>query len=481
MTTDTDKLFRIAVLGNFRGDASRRSGPLHVARIDRDNFDSVMRKLEVRLDGIRIGPNASPMSIRFSTLEDFHPDCLVSNLDVFATLRSIRTRLQNPETFAEATKEFLALGGQFNDRMNETVPAQSQSRGHEDTPRHEVTINEGSLLDQILEPNDHMSTSDSSLRQESPNEWQRVIESIVAPYLVAGADPRQAELINGVDASLQATLSAVLHHPSFQALEASWRGLHLLVHRLETNAQLCVHLIDISKAELTKDLVGSSELTQTTIYQAIVEETLEVAGGEPWSLLVGDYSFGSGDEDAQLLRQLARIATVAEAPLIAGADFKQFRSVSGEPWQLLRRSVEAGYVGLVWPRFLLRLPYGKETNPIDAFNYEEVGAESESPPLLWGNSSYLSALLFGQSFTENGCATFPSTECAVERLPVWVFNRDGAVELHPCGERLLTDSAAEQLMQLGITPLISIRDRDSVRIRGTSGLNGKRLLGKWRG
>jgi type VI secretion system protein ImpC len=219
------------------------------------------------------------------------------------------------------------------------------------------------------------------------------------------------------------------------------------------------------------------------LYRALVEEAaedaIEGAAEERWSMLVADYAFGSGDDDANLLQHLARLAATIDSPLVAGVDFSQLQSVSNEPWQALRHAAEAAFLALVWPRFLLRLPYGADSKPIDAFNFEEV-RESDSPPqLLWGNSAYLLALLLGQAFGEAAPGAPLHSREQVDGLPVWMRKRDGVAELHPCGERLITDSMAEQLQTLGITPLISIRDRDVVCLPQWISLSGGKLRGRW--
>ncbi len=41
-------------------------------------------------------------------------------------------------------------------------------------------------------------------------------------------------------------------------------------------------------------------------------------------------------------------------------------------WKSFRESDDARYIGLTLPRFLARLPYGPDTAPVRAFNYEEA-------------------------------------------------------------------------------------------------------------
>ena len=45
-----------------------------------------------------------------------------------------------------------------------------------------------------------------------------------------------------------------MHHPKFQKLEGTWRGLHYLVMNSETGTSLKIKVLNVSKRELFKDL-----------------------------------------------------------------------------------------------------------------------------------------------------------------------------------------------------------------------------------
>src|SRR6476620_5784190 len=56
------------------------------------------------------------------------------------------------------------------------------------------------------------------------------------------------------DKAMSTQLASVMHHPDFQKLEGSWRGLHHLVMNSETGAQLKIRVLNIPKRELFKDV-----------------------------------------------------------------------------------------------------------------------------------------------------------------------------------------------------------------------------------
>src|SRR5262249_35019174 len=162
------------------------------------------------------------------------------------------------------------------------------------------------------------------------------------------------------------------------------------VRRLETDAGLKLYLLDIAKAELTADLRSADDLLSTGLYRLLVEQTVGTPGAQPWGVLVGSYTFDQSREDVELLGRLAQLVGRAGAPFLAAAsdrllgcaslaetpdpaDWQPTADPEGqETWARLRQLPEAAYLGLALPRFLLRLPYGKDTDPTDQFAFNEM-------------------------------------------------------------------------------------------------------------
>ncbi|MEZ6134537.1 MAG: type VI secretion system contractile sheath large subunit [Pirellulaceae bacterium] len=498
MAVDPDAAFRILILGDFSGREQQRlqtppGQRLRSRQISRDNFDEVLELLDVKLVQLRVLPDSEPVDIRFRELEHFEPDHLYETLPIFAKLRDLRSRLNSSDGFQAAADEVLAWGRGVN---HDSAAPSSDSTLQTSLPESatesaDVVVDAvgGSLLDQMLEPSEMDDASGSS----TTSEWQRMIENIVSPYLVPGADPRQAELVRCVDDAIQVTMRAVLHHPSFQRLESTWRCLRMLVRQLETNHELSIHLVDISKAEIAQDLLSSTELRGTALHHLLVEQTVETPGAEDWSIVVGSFECLPSDRDAHLLAQLGRLAQAANAALLSSAStslvgcsgsvdspvFALNAFLEQSAWQELKSSDVADRILLCWPKFMVRLPYGAATRPIEAFEFEEVAGISDRHRLLWGNSAYLAAILLGQSFSQSGWSMHLSERQEVESLPVWTYNDDGETQLHPCGEFLITQRMIEALQTSGITPLMSIRDSDTLRIGGFYSLAAKKLVGPW--
>jgi type VI secretion system protein ImpC len=485
--------FCIALLGDFSGRENRDGaepetiGKRRVLSVDRDNFDEVLAKFAPE---IRLPLGESELRLRFSELEDFHPDRLFENLDLFRRLREIRTRLNGPAKFASVAEELgLKPGGGKTAEAPRGTPtpivAPSVTR-----------LASGSLLDEMVEQTEARAPEDRNRR--APDEVREFARRAAEAHLVASADPRQGEILGVIDRALSGKMRALLHNPDFQALEAAWRAVFLLVRRLETDSQLKLFLIDISKAELAADL-ASQDFRSTGLYRLLVEKTVGTPGADPWAVIAGNYSFGPGRKDAELLSRLARVASAAGAPFIAGAspqivgcgsfaatpETREWKT-SGEPegsaaWAALRRMNEAASIGLVLPRFLLRLPYGRKTDSIESFEFEEMAGAPAHEDYLWGNPAFAGALLLGQSFSQGGWEMRPGMISGIDGLPLHVYQDDGGSELKPCGEALLTDDAAEKMMESGLMPLASLKGRDTVRLVRFQSIADplRALAGRW--
>lgn len=484
-SSESSAPFRILILGDFSGRAAGSRGKFEGRRlhqVDRDNFDEVMVRLGVEL----ALPDISPAPLRFADLDDFHPDGLFERADLFQKLRELRGRLANPSTYAEAARE-LGVGPTSEPVARKAAPAAAP-----DVVRMAQTAG-ASLLEDAIGATDVRSGSEAPARRT--DDLAAFVRRAVEPHLVSKADPKQAELVGVIDQAAGAQMRALLHLPKFQALEAAWRAIDLMVRRVETDASLKIFLWDVSKEELEENLASTQDLGGTQTYKVLAPAA--TFGGEPWALVIGNYTFGRSDID--LLARLAQLAHAARAPFIVGGgldllgcktaaelnDTRSWQDWSGAPeaaaWNALRRSDSGSYVGLVLPRFLLRLPYGKETDAVSQFNFEEMSGGPEHDEYLWGNSAFLCACLLAQAFAEDQWSMRPEENLEVDRLPLHVYKDQGEAVVKPCAETLLTEQAALRILDAGIMPLASLKDSDAVRLVRFQSIASplKALSGRW--
>ncbi len=130
--------------------------------------------------------------------------------------------------------------------------------------------------------------------------------------------------IQQIDELIGAQLNEFMHHPAFQKLEGSWRGLNYLVQNTNTSAHLKLRLLNISKAELLRDLEKAVEFDQSQLFKKVYEEEYGTFGGHPYSCLIGDYQFTRHPQDLELLEKISNVAAAAHTPFISAADPKLF-------------------------------------------------------------------------------------------------------------------------------------------------------------
>jgi type VI secretion system protein ImpC len=128
-------------------------------------------------------------------------------------------------------------------------------------------------------------------------------------------------IIAQLDKKLSEQINQILHHEEFQKLEGAWRGLHYLVNNTETDTQLKIRVMNLSKKDLHKTLkrFKGAAWDQSPIFKKLYEEEYGQLGGEPFGCLVADYHFDQSAVDVETLGELAKTAAAAHAPIISGA------------------------------------------------------------------------------------------------------------------------------------------------------------------
>ena len=286
-----------------------------------------------------------------------------------------------------------------------------------------------------------------------------------------------------LDRKITEQLNLVLHHPDFQKLEGAWRGLHYLVNSSETDQQLKIRVMNVSKKELGKTLkrYKGTAWDQSPIFKKMYEEEYGQLGGEPYGCIVGDYYFDQSPPDVELLAGMGQVAAAAHAPFIAAANCtllgmdswselsnpRDLAKITSTPdyaaWRSLRESDDSKYLALAMPRTLARLPYGSATNPVEEFNFEE-DASGESEKYTWQNAAYAMAVNINRSFKEYGwCSRIRGIESGgiVEGLPVHTFpSDDGGVDMKCPTEIAISDRRSAELDKLGLMPLVHRKNSD---------------------
>ncbi len=354
-------------------------------------------------------------------------------------------------------------------------------QGKQAAPTTVVTEQPG-LLDQIIDSG--RFGTEASARERGKNLVKEFVAQVLEGSMTVAKDAEM--MINAriaqIDHLLSIQLNEIMHHPAFQKLEGSWRGLKHLMDNTETSTQLKIRVLNANKKELLRDIEKAPEFDQSQLFKKVYEEEYGVFGGAPFGALIGDYEFGKHPEDMALLEGISHVAAQAHAPFVSAAapdlfnleSFTQldaprdlakiFDNTEYAKWKSFRQSEDSRYVALCLPRTLSRLPYGKETKPIDEFGFEEHVDGTDHSKYLWMNAAYSLGTRMTNSFAQYGmCVAMRGVEGGglVEGLPTHNFYTDeGDIALKCPTEVPITDRREKELADLGFVPLVHCKGTD---------------------
>jgi type VI secretion system protein ImpC len=314
--------------------------------------------------------------------------------------------------------------------------------------------------------------------------------------LVATINERVAE----IDQLISDQLNAIMHEPAFQALESAWTGLHDMVYGTETGTGLKLRLLNVTKGELLKDLESAVDHDMSVLFKKIYEEEYGTFGGHPYTVLIGDYTFGRHPQDVALLERISKVAAAAHAPFIAAAapglfDIKSFtelgvtrdlakvfESAELTQWRSFRESEDSRYVSLVLPSYAARLPYGAKTNPVETFNFEEDVDGTDHSKYLWANSAYQLGLRITDAHAKYSWSTaIRGVEGGgkVDGLVAHTFRTDeGDVALKCPTEVTITDRREKELNDLGFIAIVNSKGSNSATFFGSQTTNKAKVYNK---
>lgn len=450
---------RIALLGDFGAGAAagRLDTGAALARrkprpVEFDSLEDWLGQQNLTLN-LPLGADGSPVEIPLADLESFHPDTLFRELALFRKLNDLRKRLNTPATFDKAAAEVAKMGG----------AALKASRATRGVRARGATPSAGARLSDFARLTGRTSAPDRGADIDA------LLRNIVGPFVVPAAKPEKAGLLTVLDNAIADGMRAVLHQADFQAAESLWRGVDFLLRRLETGPMLQVHLIDLSAEEFAADLSATDDLADSALYQLLVGKPAETKDGG-YTYIAGLYQFEATPPHTELLGRMARIAHAAGATFFTSMAVDDLCNPRTPPHPLvveafaaLRGLPEAGRLGLCGPRFLLRHPYGRKSDPISSFAFEEFTPADGLAGMLWGHPALLAlTVLAGQGGAPN-----------VGDLPLHHFiDADGDSTALPCTERFINTASATELARYGVKALVAHKGEPLVQLTGPDTVAG---------
>jgi type VI secretion system protein ImpC len=483
-----DLPFVVGVFADLSGETAGR--PLAIsqrrfATIDRDNLNEVLASIAPRVafqvpNHLDHGGLELHVELTFQSMNDFAPDRIANQIPRLRSLLGIRSALNNlrmmlygnpglEDAIAETSRDPVSL----NRARQELQELAKQSAAGEHPESY-------ALASRLV--------ASARIRGNAPEEIAAYIRwvSVLFDEIAAGIIPLSNDLdwmiserIQAIDELASREMDEVMHAAPMQKLEASWRGLASLVEQSETSSQLKIKVFNVSKTELMDDLCHAAQVEKAAVFERIRAESYG-SSAQLFGVFIGDFEFGGDRSDVGLLRELSGLAAWWNAPFISAAApamlrFESFTELAGPRdlgkifddeiyamWRDLRKSESARYLGLCLPRVLMRVPYGKEGNVVEEFDYRE--SASNHSAYLWGNAVYSFATRLTDAFARNGwCASIRGVEGGglVEGLPVDTFRTDQDEIVVKCPTEIaITDRRESELATLGFIPLCFYKGTD---------------------
>jgi len=357
------------------------------------------------------------------------------------------------------------------------------------------TIEKTSTVDNLLskinlnKPSDPITFKDAYKKESESGKFLFALNKLIEEIGATGEKVERLDkdvinlAISNIDKKISAQVRAIMHEPEFKTLEASWRGLYFAVNRTDfENNQ--VEILNCPKEKLMDDFEDINEnIIESGLYKQIYDKAYNQPGAAPISYIVANYEIDKTTPDLRFINKISRVCAAAHCPLITSVGHSFFRLNSLEDlthqsdidalfskteytkWNSFRKTEDAKYVGLTMNRFLLRLPYDPENEPVKTFDFEEFDPKKEidSSHYLWGNPAFAFMANINRSFSKNGWSVNIRGEESggkVEDLPVHEYQSAGSTQLRLPAEIRLAEDKEYKLSECGFIPLSPYENQD---------------------
>jgi type VI secretion system protein ImpC len=366
----------------------------------------------------------------------------------------------------------------------------------EDATSGVATVEESSLLDQIMEQT-NLQKDDDAYKVASHGMQAFITEMLKKDAPERARKQLVDEMIAEIDQQMSVQLDEILHDENFQKMESNWRGLKFMVDRTDFKENNRIEILNVSQEDLLDDFEDAADITESGLYKQVYTEEFGNFGGEPFSNIIANYEFDHSTPNINLLKSCASVAAMSHAPFITAAsprffgvdDIEKlpklndistiFEGPQYAKWRSLRESEDSRYLALTMPRFLLRLPYDSTENPVKAFNYNE-SIEEDHNRYCWGNTAFAMATRLTDSFSKfRWCPNIigPQSGGQMEDLPLHQYETMGQIETKIPTEVLVSDRREYELAEAGFIPLTFRKGSDNAAFFSANSVQKPKFFG----
>lgn len=407
--------FKVLALGPFTLTKKDHLKPIP---IDPDSPDQFMERLHLSLS-ISFPPNLCPwdhLSFDLKRLKDFHPDSLIENHPSLKNLLEARR-------FVEASKAKGLGEEEVYQRLKEWP---------------------GLPIEIRCEP--------SRRREKNESSVDRLLEMVAMPGESPTSPVEGQPFSARINLLLQQILRQVFSDPDFRTLESTYQGVQSLMRQAKNDRDILIEIVPVSFDTLEETL---NRLTASLI-------------DELPSLVLLDLPFDNSPRCMELLEKVALFSETLLVPTLCWVSPKflyldQWGDMGRLPflphyidepafakWRRLKELSSSKWIALLCNRFLIRYPYGPENKP-RFLPFDE-------PEPLWISPVWAGGGLILQSLLQRGWPTrFTDWQnIRLHDLAIHLIEGDRGIPT----EAHFSDERIDQLVRIGITPLVSPLNKD---------------------
>jgi predicted component of type VI protein secretion system len=370
-------------------------------RIEKTNLDQVMGGLEPTC-AVSVPQDLYPqgvVEIKPKNLKDFHPDNLIRHNPVLRNIWEAKSYIEEARKKEVPKDEINARLKQWSNLP--AIQIEAQTEKSRPSPRR--------ALDKIFDMVDLSETDEDK--------------------------PSAARDATGqLDFILRENLNYIFRSKSFQTLEASWRGLKLLLQQGGINNDRKIEIVPVCQNTLEETL----------------NHLITVLIDNPPSLVLIDLPF---DNSPLKLNLLEKIASFSETLLVPAITWITPGFFDLDNWEDLKRLP-------FLPHYLEEPPFAKwqrlKTSP--AANNMPRLIRFDEPGQLWISPVWALGALIGQSVARNGWPT-RFTEWQDIRLEDLPLNPEKPDDPAPT-EASFSTNRLDQFIRSGIIPLSAMPRKD---------------------
>jgi predicted component of type VI protein secretion system len=433
--------FTVVFLGAFGGDAG--DGTLH--KIEVETIDTLITKLQPSIT-LALDSEPSPLiTLHFASIDDFHPDGL---LDQLSNYRPLKQGDRAVSTSDKQTVSNTEMGADDEVESQQETLSRLLGRRPLSTEKRQQT---GSSL----------SSAKESMIADVV---RRLAQNASGPAQPESVDEAASDRLKDQDKTL--LLRNLLHHERFQTLESNWRSVEWFMHTIEPDPAIGCYLLDIAPIELERERLNHADVTSSSLYRLLRDELERHDLLESSLILIDNHDYGPDEENLARLDWLGSLVGDFDGTLIAEASpvFLRQDDEAGDrlqAWHDFRKLEVAKRTALLYPKVLLRLPYGDATDPVQSQSFEELDEQWSLEELLWGNPAYAQVALWLDQWTRQDSTD--QTPILTD-LPAYTYVRDGERQLQPCTKEILREQQVGQLLDIGLVPVIGSRNRNVIQL-----------------